>query len=204
MKNLLKNLVSWGFIVIVSPLLLLHAIALAFNEQGIFLSATQFLSLLPGKTGSYCRIAFNRFAMSYCSPDCLIGFATVFSQKNTEIHQGVYIGPQCNIGMCRIEKNTLIASGVHIMSGNKQHNFQDLDTPIQQQGGSLEKITIGEDSWIGNGSLVMANIGKKCIVGAGSVVIRDLPDYSIAVGNPARIIKSRLESITIDAETAPH
>ncbi len=90
------------------------------------------------------------------------------------------------------------------MSGNKQHNFQDLDTPIQQQGGSLEKITIGEDSWIGNGSLVMANIGKKCIVGAGSVVIRDLPDYSIAVGNPARIIKSRLESITIDAETAPH
>jgi virginiamycin A acetyltransferase len=204
MKNLLKNLVSSVFIVIVSPLLFLHAIALLFHEQGMFLSVTQFLSLVPGKVGSYCRIAFNRFAMSYCNPNCLIGFATVFSQKDTEIHQGVYIGPQCNIGMCKIEKNTLIASGVHIMSGNKQHIFEDLDTPIQQQGGSLEKITIGEDSWVGNGTLVMANIGKKCIVGAGSVVIHDLPDYSIAVGNPARIIKSRLDGITSNVKTGHH
>jgi len=54
------------------------------------------------------------------------------------------------------------------------------------------KISIGEDCWVGNGSLVMANIGDKCIIGAGSVAIDDIPAFSIAVGNPARITKSRL------------
>jgi virginiamycin A acetyltransferase len=38
----------------------------------------------------------------------------------------------------------------------------------------------------------MANIGKKCVIGAGSVVIKDIPDYSIVGGNPAKVLKSRL------------
>ena len=161
------------------------------TKNGVFLFCVQLLSLIPGKLGSYCRVAFNRSAMTYCHPEIVIGFATLFSQADTEIHQGVYIGPQCNIGMCKLGKNTLIASGVHIMSGNNQHNFDDLDRPIQQQDGDYVKIEIGEDSWIGNGSLVMANIGKKCVIGAGSVVTKAIPDYSIAIGNPAKVIKTR-------------
>lgn len=179
------------FIVLISPLIAVHIGLRPLSKDGIFVFSNQLLSVIPGIFGSYCRIAFNRFAMTRCHPECVIGFATLFSQNDTEIHKGVYIGPQCNIGMCRIGANTLIASGVHILSGNKQHNFDDLSTPIQQQGGVYTKISIGEDSWIGNGSLVMANVGDKCIIGAGSVVIEDIPDYSIAVGNPARIIKKR-------------
>ena len=87
--------------------------------------------------------------------------------------------------------NSLIASGVHIMSGSTQHNFDNLDRPIQQQGGVYTKIQIGEDSWIGNGALIMANIGKKCIIGAGAVVTKDVADYSIMVGNPAKLIQTR-------------
>jgi acetyltransferase-like isoleucine patch superfamily enzyme len=152
---------------------------------------SQLLSLIPGKFGSYCRIAFYRVSMTYCNYDCVIGFATIFSQDDTEIGEGVYIGPQCNIGMCKIGKNCLVASGVHIMSGSAQHNFEDVDRPIQEQGGSYAKVEIGEDSWIGNGSLVMANIGKKCIIGAGSVVTKDVADYSIMAGNPAKLIRMR-------------
>jgi virginiamycin A acetyltransferase len=191
MKSDLKKAIHILSTLLVSPLIIAHILLRKFVQSGIFLLSTQLLSLIPGKLGSYLRIAFNRVAMTHCDTECTIGFATLFSQIDTEIHQGVYIGPQCNIGMCSIGKDTLIASGVHIMSGNKQHEFDDLDTPVQQQGGSFEKISIGEDCWIGNGSLIMANIGNKCIIGAGSVVINDLPDYSIAVGNPARIIKSR-------------
>ena len=191
MTSSLKTLVASIFFIIVSPLIIFHLILLTITKNGIFLFSVQLLSLIPGKVGSYCRIAFNRVAMTYCHPETVIGFATLFSQPDTEIHQGVYIGPQCNIGMCKLGKNTLIASGVHIMSGNNQHSFEDLSTPIQQQQGTYKKIVIGEDSWVGNGCLVMANIGKKCIIGAGSVVIKDIPDYSIAVGNPARVIKIR-------------
>ena len=192
MKQRVKLVVHLVFVLFISPVLILYYLNKIVFREHTFAGFSQFLSLFPGKIGSYCRIAFYRFTMTRCHYDCLIGFGTLFSQSDTEIGKGVYVGPQCNIGSCRIESDCLIASGVHIMSGNSQHKFEDLDIPIQQQGGTYFKIQIGEDTWIGNGSLVMANVGKKCIIGAGSVVTRDVPDYSIMAGNPARLIKSRL------------
>lgn len=179
------------FVLMIFPLYLLYILTSIIAKNKSIAGYSQLLSLVPGKFGSYCRIAFYRLTMTACNYDSVIGFATIFSQKDTEIGKGVYIGPQCNIGMCKIGDDCLIASGVHIMSGNMQHNFDNLETPIQQQGGSYTKIEIGEDSWVGNGSLVMANIGKKCIIGAGSVVTREVADYSIMVGNPAKLIKVR-------------
>ena len=194
MKKIFKQTIGILFIILISPLTLTHYCLLIITKKGLFVFSTQLLSLIPGKIGSYCRVAFNRTVMTHCHPETVIGFATLFSQKDTEIHQGVYIGPQCNIGSCKIGKNSLVASGAHILSGKNQHNFDDIDTPIQQQGGVYEKIEIGEDSWVGNGCLIMANIGKKCIIGAGSVVSKDIPDYSIAVGNPAKVIRNRLDN----------
>ena len=192
MKAFSKSLINLLCILIISPLILINLAAKKLsNSDSLFVSSSQLLSLLPGKTGHFIRKNFFRFIMNYCHPDCLIGFATLFSHRETEIHKGVYIGPQCNIGKSRIEKNCLLGSGVHILSGKGQHNFEDLDTPIQEQGGKFTKITIGEDTWIGNGSLIMANVGKKCIIGAGSVVTKDIPDFSIVAGNPAKIIKNR-------------
>ncbi|MBK5940375.1 acyltransferase [Halochromatium roseum] len=193
MKNLLKAYVRFLAVVSVSPLLLLYWIIGARLRQDMFAAFSQFLSLFPGKLGSYIRIGFYRFTMTACDPDCFIGFGTIFSHADTNIGSGTYIGPQSNIGMCEIGCNTLIASGVHIVSGREQHHFSDLQIPIQQQGGVFIKVSIGEDSWIGNGAIVMADVGRKCIIGAGSVVTKAIPDYSIAVGNPASVIRSRLD-----------
>lgn len=164
------------------------------GSDSAFASCSQLLSLLPGKAGSYVRVGFYRLAMSSCSPDCFIGFGSLFSQADTQIGKGAYIGPQCNVGRCEIGRDTLIASGVHIMSGTHQHRFDELQTPIRDQGGTFEKIRIGRDCWIGNATLVMANIGDHCVIGAGSVVTSDIPDYAIAMGNPARVVRSRKES----------
>ena len=130
--------------------------------------------------------------MVSCNKDCAILFGTIFSQGDTEIGKGVYIGPNCNIGKCCIEDYCTLGSNVHVMSGKHQHGFSNLDTPIQEQGGVFEKITIGEDTWIGNGALIMANVGKKCIVGAGSVVTKDVEEFSVVAGNPAKLIKKRI------------
>lgn len=157
----------------------------------LFAGLSQTMSLIPGKTGSYLRVAFFHSSMTRCAPDSYIGFGTLFSQSDTEIGSGVYIGPQCNIGRCHVGANTLLASGVHVMSGTRQHVFDELDIPIRDQGGEFHKVHIGEDCWVGNGALVMANLGKHCVIGAGAVVTSDIPDFAIAVGNPARIVRSR-------------
>jgi len=130
--------------------------------------------------------------MTSCDRNCAISFGTIFSQVDTEIGKGVYIGPCCNIGSCKIEDDCTLGSGVHIMSGRSQHYFDDLHTPIREQGGIFEKITIGKDTWIGNGSLIMANVGKKCVIGAGSVVTKDVEEFSVVAGNPAKVIKKRI------------
>ena len=195
MKKLLKILLNSIFIIFVSPLIILSLLeSKLINSDNFFVWSSQFLSIFPGKTGSFLRKAYYQFTMTYCAKECFIGFNAIFSQRDTEIHEGVYIGPQCNIGKSSIGKQCLLGSGVHILSGKAQHNFDDLETPIQEQGGTFNKISIGEDTWIGNGAIVMANIGKKCVIGSGSVVIHDIPDYSIVGGNPAKIIKSRLPS----------
>lgn len=53
------------------------------------------------------------------------------------------------------------------------------------------EITIGNGAWIGNNCVIMASVGNGSVIGAGAIVTKDVPDYSIAVGNPARVIAQR-------------
>ena len=76
------------------------------------------------------------------------------------------------------------------------HNHNRIDIPMNQQGFETEKIKfIGNDVWIGRNVIILpnANIGNHCIIGAGAVVTKDVPDYAIVGGNPARIIRMRNE-----------
>tara|TARA_R110001599_G_scaffold74164_3_gene204753 strand:+ start:22993 stop:23574 length:582 start_codon:yes stop_codon:yes gene_type:complete len=192
MKRVLKHIVFILAAVLIFPVTAMCIfMGFLFSQDQVLTSCSQFLSLLPGKSGVYLRAGFYRFTLTRCSPDAVISFLVLFSHKDTEIAEGVYIGPQSNIGRSCIEKNVLLGSSVHIMSGKSQHNFSDLERPIKDQGGTFQKISIGQNCWIGNGAMIMANIGANCIVGAGSVVSQDIPDNSIVAGNPARIIKSR-------------
>jgi len=195
MKALIKSVFIAIVTVLTSPVYLsYHVMALFFNKDGLIPAYTQFLSLFPGQLGNYMRKVALHYILSECSTDCVISFGVLLSHQDTDIHEGVYIGPHCNVGRSSIGAHTLLGSGVHIISGKKQHNFDDLDTPIRDQGGLFEKVSIGEDTWIGNGALIMANVGNKCVIAAGSVVTQDVEDYSIVAGNPARVIKKRIAS----------
>jgi acetyltransferase-like isoleucine patch superfamily enzyme len=104
----------------------------------------------------------------------------------------VYIGARCIVADSVIEKDVMIGSNVCVISGKATHDFSRVDIPMRLQGGDAVPVRIGEDTWIGNNAIIMANIGKKCIIGAGSVVTKDIEDYSIAVGNPAKVIRKRI------------
>ncbi|NWO06341.1 MAG: acyltransferase [Alteromonadaceae bacterium] len=194
-REKVKTTIKMVFLALTLPLYLLYRlISIPCNPDSTFQTCSQLLSLIPGKAGIYLRAAFYRLACPETSDDISIGFLTVFSHRDTTIGKGVYIGPQGNIGKCRIKANTLLGSGVHILSGKGQHNFNRQDAPIKEQGGSFEKITVGEDCWIGNGAIVMAGVPDHCIIAAGSVYTQELEQpWSIAGGNPARLLKTRNE-----------
>lgn len=88
-----------------------------------------------------------------------------------------------------IGENVLTADKVFI--SDNQHQFENIDIPILSQGiKQLPAVKIGNGSWIGENACIMGvSIGRNCIIGANSVVIHDIPDYSLAVGAPARVVK---------------
>lgn len=125
-----------------------------------------------------------------CSDDVQIGFGTTISHPQVRIGIGVYIGNRCTIGKAVIEDHVTIGCNVDILSGRRQHCFADPNRPIQTQGGEFKQIVVGANTWIGNSSVVMAEIGAHCVVGAGTVVVKPVPDASVVVGNPARLVRS--------------
>jgi virginiamycin A acetyltransferase len=156
-----------------------------------FHHASQWLSLLPGYPGIYARREFYRLTLAACSADCQLSFGTVISHPGTRIGRRVYVGLHGNLGLCEIGDDVLFGSDVHILSGTRQHAFDDPDRPINQQGGHFEQVRIGPDTWIGNGARVMADVGARCVIGAGAVVTRPIPDGSVAVGHPAKVVSQR-------------
>nr|WP_298793923.1 acyltransferase [uncultured Allomuricauda sp.] len=94
------------------------------------------------------------------------------------------------IGPVTLKDDVRLAQNV-VLSG-LNHNYEDISLPIHAQGVSTAEIVVGEETWIGANSTILAGvtIGKHCIVAGGSVVTKDVPDYSVAVGNPARVMKT--------------
>ncbi|MGF1480874.1 MAG: acyltransferase [Cyanophyceae cyanobacterium] len=100
-------------------------------------------------------------------------------------------------GGITIGRSVLIAGNCYIGGGRYISNR--LDIPMMEQGVySKGSVVIGDDVWLGAGATVLdgVRIGKGCIVGAGALVTKDLPEYAVAVGVPAKIIKMRSDSTT--------
>lgn len=109
-------------------------------------------------------------------------------EENVGIAANTFIAVR---GKVIIRKNTIIGPGVSIHAEN--HKFEDINTPIRLQGASRKGIEIGEDCWIGSKVVILdgVKIGNHAIIAAGAVVTKDIPDYAIVGGVPAKVIKMR-------------
>lgn len=111
------------------------------------------------------------------------------------IKENVFLGPYTVIyghGGVMIGKDTLISMHCRILSSN--HTIPDRNCRIRSMPDILLPVTIGEDVWLGAGATVLGGVtvGDGCVVGAGAVVTKDLPPYSVAVGTPAKVVRTRL------------
>lgn len=116
---------------------------------------------------------------------------------------GFQIGDNCGIGEnCFFGSAGGISIGNDVIMGqnirfhSENHNYENINIPIRMQGVTNKGIKIGNDCWIGAGAVFLDGVvvGNGCVIGANTVVNKSLPDNVIAVGNPVRIIKNRVES----------
>jgi len=193
-KAFIKALFRFAALICVLPILCCYWLnALMIGRNRALESASQLLSLLPGVSGQYLRRAFLQRVLARCHSSTLVEFGTLFSQAGAELEENVYIGPRCQLGLVRLERDVLLASGVQIPSGGKTHYFDDPSRPIREQGGERRMVTIGAGAWIGTSAIVLADVGKGTVVAAGAVVTKPLPENVIAAGIPAKVIRSRFE-----------
>jgi acetyltransferase-like isoleucine patch superfamily enzyme len=177
---------------LVLPLWLAYRLeALLLTREKAFYGYSQLLCLFPGIVGNYVRFAFYRMTIASLGDGACICFGATFAHPGIRIGRGVYIGPWCNLGLCTVEDDVLFGSDVHVISGFNQHGHEDLSVPVREQRGELLNVRIGRDSWIGNKAVVGNHVGEKSIVGAAALVVREVPPYSVAVGNPAEVVRDR-------------
>ena len=194
MWEALKSLANGLAGVAVLPMLASFRVRAAFiGPDRALEGSTQALAWVPGLTGRYLRRAFLRRTIAFCDRTASIEFGTILSQVGTRIEAEVYVGPRCHLGLVHIERDALIAAGVHIPSGGATHDFSNLDIPIRLQPHHRSMVRIGAGSWIGSAAVVMADVGRDAVIGAASVVTKPLPDYAVAAGSPARVIRLRTD-----------
>lgn len=183
-----------------NPLLkkLAHRLLIPKNEHRPRLWVRLVLNPIKHKRGKGSRVRFNtRMDLLPFNNFELGAFSTIeeFSTVNNGVGD-VIIGDRTIIGMSnviigpvKIGNNVMLAQNIVVSGLN--HGYEDISLPPAEQAVSTKGITISDDVWIGANSVITAgvSIGKHSVIGAGSVVTKNIPEYSVAAGNPARVIK---------------
>jgi virginiamycin A acetyltransferase len=157
--------------------------------EPVYLLFAQAFALVPGIIGDYLRIAYYKLTLEECALDSRIQFGSFFVHPQAKVGHGVYIGCYCVLGRAEIGDRTQISSGVHILSGRRQHARGEDGRILGSAEGEFTAVSIGADCWIGAAAIVMAEVGAGSTVGAGSVVVQPIPERCVAVGSPARVLK---------------
>ncbi|TWT51910.1 acyltransferase [Allorhodopirellula solitaria] len=188
---MLKRTVQCVFLVFAVPRLLSYFVARRILGTRAFSAASESIARVPGFRGVYLRQVFYRCVLDSCDLDAYFGWNSVFSMTEARVGERAYVGRFCSIGYADIGAQAMLADGVQVLSGGSEHDTQSSDVAIHDQGQTYRQVRIGEGAWIGAGAVIMADVGRHSIIGAGAVVTQPIPEYVVAVGVPARVIKYR-------------
>lgn len=150
--------------------------------------------LLGGKIGNALRKALAKRIFKKVANKFKVNRGVDFGSgvnveigENSALSRNTWIGNDTVIG-----DDVMMGPEVVILSGS--HNFDDISVPITKQGSTERKpVVIGNDVWIGTRVIILpgVKVNDHSIIAAGSVVTKDVPEYAIVGGNPAKIIRYR-------------
>jgi acetyltransferase-like isoleucine patch superfamily enzyme len=168
------------------PHILLHG--LVFLGRGVKLEAREGFGRL--EIGRFVHIG-ERTRLRCHEGSLRIGDKAVFGNENTV---NAYLDIEFG-------SSVLLADWIYICDFD--HRYADIHAPIKDQGIVKSPVRIGPDTWIGTKVSVLrgARVGRGCVLGAHAVVRGDIPDFAVAVGAPARVVRDRVADWT-DASDA--
>lgn len=150
----------------------------AYIESPFRMDGAQYIqlgerSVIQARGWIYCAKIENQAVRLYIGSRCVFGYNN-------------HITAVCDVV---IEDDVLTANNVFI--SDNHHGYHDIHTPIMSQPIQFKNsVHIGAGTWIGENVCILgAKIGRNCVIGANSVVTKDIPDYCIAVGSPAKVIR---------------
>jgi len=173
---------------------------LAADRLGPDIPVTHWRLYIHSTMRTFCKSKFRHFGVG---AEFRPGAYAIACSK-ISIGSRVIIRPGCMLfadpregdgGTITLEDDVLIGSAVHIYVSN--HDFRDPFTSIIDQGHCPPRsVVVRRGAWIGAGVIILpgVSIGRNSVIGAGAIVTRDVPSFSVAVGNPARVIKTLPES----------
>lgn len=144
-----------------------------------------------GKPFHWIKRGLLRIALTRCGKGVNIGFGCSVSPR-VELGDYSSLGSRCVIQAgVRMGSDLMMGPDVKIYTRN--HNTQDLNIPMREQGSTFSPVTIGDDVWIACNVVILpgVTIGSHAVIGAGCIVTRDVPDFAIMAGNPGRVIRFR-------------
>ena len=135
-------------------------------------------------TPPYRKFSLGRHSVmeSYSCVNNAVGDVVIGDYTRIGIHNTI-------IGPVTIGSHVNLAQGITVTALN--HNFEDKNKRIDEQGVSTKPVVIGDDVWIGANAVILpgVTIGKHAVVAAGAVVTTDVPDNTVVGGVPAKVIK---------------
>jgi acetyltransferase-like isoleucine patch superfamily enzyme len=166
---------------------------LPFSENSTFTAVSQLFSFIPGTLGILMRRVWYRQMLRRCGTHLTVEWLGVIRIRYSEIGDHCTIGVSNWVGWVRMGNNVMMGSHIVLLSGGRQHAFDDLTTPMRLQHGEKRQLIIGDDVWIGAHAVVLTDVSPGTVIGAGSIVTKVFSERAIVAGNPASVIHMRGE-----------
>lgn len=185
-KGVLQSFLAVIGVCLAYPFVALAGLDRYLDERDdFFILGGQTLAMVPGIFGNAARRAYYRRTLALFDEGASVHFGSYFSKRGARVGARAGIGAYCVIGLVDIGARVRIASRVSVTSGLHYHGSGATGVRAESE---VRRVSIGPNTWVGEGAVIGADVGADCIIGMGSVVIQPIPDRATVLGNPARRI----------------